>query len=139
MRQAAVVAMTLREPSACPASDQHYLDLAADVVRQAVEAMLAAEGTEGIDIPASTLFDAAIAITATGLAGTPEGADLLDATHDLVDVRWTELVTDPNTDLVTPDDRMVEIIVMSSLFFWDLPVGDERISASDLLLTYREG
>lgn len=138
VRGAATVAMTLNEPSPCPASDQDYLELAAGIVRQAVEALLAVDGQGEIDIPVSVWWDAVTAIVATGLAGTPEGAELLQSTRTVIEGRWTDLVTDPNTDLITPDPQIVEIIVMSALLFWDLPVGDERMSASDLMLVYRE-
>lgn len=138
VRGAAEVAMTLNEPSPCPASGQSYLELAAGIVRQAVEALLAVEGRGEVEVPVSVWWDAVTAITATGLAGTPEGADLLQSTRDVIEDRWTALVTDPDTDLVTPDPDVVEIIVMSALYFWDLPVGDERIAASDLMLVYRE-
>lgn len=138
IRGAAEVAMTLNGPSPCPASGQDYLELAAGIVRQAVEALLAIDGRGEVDIPVSVWWDAVTAITATGLAATPEGDDLLQAARAAIEDHWTDLVTDPDTDVITPDPQIVEIVVMSALYVWDLPVGDERIAASDLMLVYRE-
>lgn len=130
---AAEVAQTLNEPSPCPASDQHYLELAADIARQATEALLAVQAAGELDVPTSVLFDAVIAMAATGLAGTPEGQALMDSVQAIIEQRWTELGADPGRD-GDRDPEIVEIVVMSATMFWELPLADgSRMPAHDLL------
>lgn len=133
VRGAAEVAQTLREPNPCPASGQHYLELAADIARQATEALLAVQAAGEFDVPTSVLFDAVVAMTATGLAGTPEGQALMDAVQEIIEGRWTDMGADPGAE-GDRDPEIVEIVVMSALMFWDLPLADgSRVPANDLL------
>lgn len=130
---AAEVAQTLREPTPCPASGQHYLELAADIARQATEALLDVQADGELDVPTSVLFDAVIAMTATGLAGTSEGQALMEAVQDIIEQRWIDKGADPGTEGAR-DPEIVEIVVMSATMFWDLPLADgTRVPANDLL------
>lgn len=131
-RAAAEVAATLDGPSPCPASRAAYLELAADLARQALTALLDLQDA-GLHVGSSWLWEVTSNAVASGVVGTPDGSDLLDRVHGEVAARFTAEVRHA-ADLDDPSSETLVLLAMAAGFDWDLPLPDGATAPARTLL-----
>ncbi len=129
---AAAVAATLDRPSPCPAQQQDFLELAADLARQGLEALVTADAA-GLDVPTDVLRAATLAAVATGVTGQPDGEVALAEVRDTVQRRWQDLGAEGAFDLDDPE--LLRIATFAAQMGWPLPTPDGgQIAAQDVLV-----